>query len=85
MFENGRGVAKDTAEGIRWYRLAAEQGHLYAQYNLGYMFEHGKGVAKDTAEAIRWYRLAAEQGHVDAQERLNALLSVTRKRARRGA
>jgi TPR repeat protein len=60
------GVAQDDAEAVRLYRLAAEQGHGYAQVNLAYLLENGEGVAQDTAEAIRWYRLAAEQGHSDA-------------------
>ena len=37
MFENGIvsiGVAKDRAEAIRWYRLAAAQGHPSTQYSL---------------------------------------------------
>jgi hypothetical protein len=85
MFEYGQGVAQDTAEAIRWYRLAAAQGDVDAQISLGYIFEHGQGVAQDTAEAIRWYRLAAAQGHADAQERLDALESESRKRARGGA
>jgi hypothetical protein len=85
MFEYGQGVAQDKAEAIRWYRLAAAQGHAEAQFNLGFMAEYGQGVALDKAEAIRWYRLAAEQGHEEAQERLNALESRSRKRARGGA
>jgi hypothetical protein len=52
---------------VRYYRLAAEQGHARAQCNLGYCFEIGKGVAQDLAEAVRYYRLAAEQGHARAQ------------------
>ena len=28
MYSEGRGVVRDDADGIRWYRLAAEQGHL---------------------------------------------------------
>ena len=51
---------------MRLYRLAAEQGHVEAQYNLGTMFEAGRGVAQDDAEAAKWYGLAAEQGHVAA-------------------
>ena len=66
MFENDRGVAKDDAEAVRLYRLAAAQGHSAAQYNLGLMFANGRGVAKDEAEAIRLYRLAAAQGYANA-------------------
>jgi hypothetical protein len=49
------------------------------------MFELGQGVSQDTADAIRWYRLAAAQGNADAHERLVALESESRKRARPGA
>ncbi len=61
------GVAKDYAEAARLYRLAADQGHAVAQYNLGLMFHEGRGVAQDYAEAMRLQRLAADQGDVDAQ------------------
>ena len=30
MFAKGRGVAQDDAEAVRWYRLAAAQGHAGA-------------------------------------------------------
>ena len=62
MNAEGRGVARDDAEAVRWYRLAAEQGDADAQYSLGNMNAEGRGVARDDAEAVRWYRLAAEQG-----------------------
>jgi uncharacterized protein len=67
------GVAQDYPEAARLYRLAAEQGHAQAQFNLGNMFEVGPGVARDKAEAIRWYRLAAEQRNADALFNLGAM------------
>jgi len=67
------GVAKNYAEAVRLYSLAAAQGHAVAQSNLGTMFHEGHGVAQDTAEAIRWYRLAAAQGYARAQTRLALL------------
>jgi uncharacterized protein len=33
----GRGVARDYAEAVRWYRKAAEQGDADAQCDLGNM------------------------------------------------
>jgi hypothetical protein len=67
------GVARDYAEALRLYRLAAEQGHASAQFQLGFMFEDGQGVAQDSAEASRFYRLAAEQGLASAQFKLGNL------------
>jgi TPR repeat protein len=85
MFERGQGVAQDYAEAVRLFRLAAAQGFANAQNFLGNMLERGQGVAQDTAEAIRWYRLSAAQGEVFARQRLDALESKSRKRARGGA
>ena len=65
---------------MRWYRIAAEQGDVGAQYNLGVMYADGEGVPEDDAEAVRWYRIAAEQGDVGAQYNLGVML-----RPRRGA
>ena len=31
IYANGDGVPEDDAEAVRWYRLAAEQGHASAQ------------------------------------------------------
>ena len=67
MYATGRGVLKDEAEAVRWYRLAADQGDADAQLNLGVMYDNGRGVLKDEAEAVRWYRLAADQGDAAAQ------------------
>ena len=35
MCANGQGVSQDSAEAVRWYRLAADQGHALAQYTWG--------------------------------------------------
>jgi len=35
MYAEGEGVAQDYQEAVRWYRLAAEQGHASGQFSLG--------------------------------------------------
>ncbi|MBM7562709.1 tetratricopeptide repeat protein [Fusibacter tunisiensis] len=72
-YENGDGVAQDYEEAVKWYKKAAEQGHVEAQFNLGLCHENGDGVNQDYEEAANWYRKAAEQGHSDAQNNLGAL------------
>ena len=69
-YDTGQGVAQDSAEAARWFRLAADQGHAEAQFNLGVMYDEGKGVPQDDAEAARWYQLAADQGLTEAQYNL---------------
>ena len=37
-YANGEGVFQSDARATRWFRLASEQGHAAAQYNLGRMY-----------------------------------------------
>ena len=67
MHRFGRGVAKDDAEAVRLYRLAAENGHRSARVALGYLYANGECVTRDDAEALRHYRIAAEKGDRQAQ------------------
>ena len=46
-YEQGKGVAKDQVEAVKWYRKAAEQNFAPAQNNLGVCYELGQGLAKD--------------------------------------
>ena len=69
-YADGRGVAKDEVEAVKWYRKAAEQNDAEAQFNLGVCYANGQGVAKNEAEAVKWYRKAAEQNHAEAQYNL---------------
>jgi hypothetical protein len=69
-YSNGRGVLKDAAQAVEWFRKAAEQGNESAQLNLGICYETGAGPPKDEVEAVKWYRKAAEQGSASAQANL---------------
>jgi hypothetical protein len=74
MYANGgRGVAKDQAQAVAWYRKAAEQGNALAQELLATMYAKGSGVAKDKVQAAAWYRKAAEQGNEAAKKKLKEL------------
>ena len=55
-----------------WLPLA-DQGNVFAQYNLGMMYAKGLGTPKDYKEAVKWYRIAAEQGYVEAQYNLGLM------------
>ena len=62
MYENGEGVSEDDEEAVKWYTLAAEQGHARAQSNLGGMYGNGQGVLQDYVRAHMWYNIAASSG-----------------------
>jgi TPR repeat protein len=72
-YDLGRGVLKDLAVSVTWYRKAAEQGDADAQFNLGGLYADGQGVKRSYAQAARWYRRAAEQGHAWAQTNLGLM------------
>jgi uncharacterized protein len=72
-YDIGRGVPQDDKEAVKWYRLAADQGHALGQANLGTMYDKGRGVPQDDKEAVKWYRLAADQGNVLAQTNLGLM------------
>ena len=68
LYNDGLGdVAQDDVEAVKWYRKAAEQGNVSAQWMLGRMYAKGEGVVENDAEAVKWYRKAAEQGLEIAQ------------------
>ena len=69
-YAQGKGIAQNSKEAVKWFRKAAEQGHALAQYNLGDCYYQGRGVAQDSKEAVKWFRKAAEQDYVLAQYRL---------------
>ena len=62
----------DPTEPLKWFLLAATQGHTGAQFQLGNIYKHGVIVKANKPEAVRWYRMAAEQGHARAQCNLGA-------------
>lgn len=55
-------MTQDGVEAARWYKKAAGQGHIAAQYYMGRCSAHGRGVAKSDVEAVKWFRQAADQG-----------------------
>jgi TPR repeat protein len=73
MYTQGKGVAQNYTEALKWYRMAAEQGDAESQSFVGWMYGAGKGVTQNYQEASKWCRMAAEQGDAEAQHNLGAL------------
>ena len=71
-FEDGVSASQkgDFKTAFSFYKKAAEQGELEAQFNVGLYYDIGRGVLQDYAEAVRWYKLAADQGYSAAQYNL---------------
>jgi TPR repeat protein len=70
----GIGVAKDEAEGARWFLITADRGEPQSQRILGLLYEvGGAGLKQDDAQAVAWFRKAATQGDAIAETRLGAM------------
>ena len=46
-YNNGKGVAKDSAEAFKWFSKAAEKNSAWSMNELGRCYEYGWGVAAD--------------------------------------
>ncbi|MEJ2124124.1 MAG: tetratricopeptide repeat protein, partial [Alphaproteobacteria bacterium] len=64
---------KRLARAMRWFRRAAESGHVPSQYRLATMYELGRGAPQNYVEASKWYLRAAKRGHVKAMHNLAVL------------
>lgn len=72
-YHDGKGVACNYHEALKWYRKAADQENPQAQYNLGLMYDRGQGVTQDFKVALFWYTQAALQGNPAAQQNLGVM------------
>ena len=61
MYEKGKKVRRNENTARQWYRLAAEQGHVSAQFSLGLLMQD-----KNVAESLKWLLEADLRGHNSA-------------------
>ena len=60
IYAEGRHVAPNIKEAVVWFRQAAENDLLEAQYDLAEILAEGDlGVVRNFDEAVRWYRRVA--------------------------
>jgi TPR repeat protein len=80
QFSLGKSYLKGTnyAAAAEAFRKAAEQGHAFAQNNLGVLYSKGLGVTQSYVEAAKWYRKDAEKGDALAQNSLGWFLVHSR-------
>lgn len=65
--------APHFVQALSYFRQAAEQGNIDAQYELGHMLAQGLGAAQDFEQAAHWYLQSAQQGNTKAQFNLGFL------------
>ena len=62
MYDKGQGVLQDHKTAVKWWKLAAEQGHAGAQTSLSIAYAHGQGVIQDDVYAHMWENIVASNG-----------------------
>ncbi|MEA1787275.1 serine/threonine-protein kinase [Arenibacter sp. GZD96] len=73
MYRFGQYVAKDTVKALELYTIAAENGDLLSQFNLGIFYKNGVLAKPDRIKTVQWLTKAAEKGHFGAQNELGTL------------
>lgn len=73
MYDRGRGVHQDYSKAIIWYKKAAKQSDLRAQYLLGVKYVNGHGVKKNEKAAYAWFAIAFNAGYLKAADPLKFL------------
>lgn len=63
----GLGGPKDVERGMKYTRLAAQQGDAVAEAMLGRQYREGVGTAKDDTQALAWYEASARHCNTWAQ------------------
>ena len=65
-YDTGVGAPRSGENAMKYYMLAAEQGHANAQNSVGSVLQ----AEKRYTEALSWYERAAAQGHGEANTNL---------------
>ena len=78
-YSSGHGVKRSGRRSLKWYKVAAANGHASAQYNVGNLLyqvsgDHYDDVKKDIPKTIKYWKMAAEQNHPWAQAKLGLLI-----------
>jgi putative methionine-R-sulfoxide reductase with GAF domain len=73
--DDKQAIKQDEAEAARWFKLAAENGSVPAQYKLALMLWGGHGIPKDTNKAYFWAVLARAGGQEGSKDLAKVLAS----------
>ncbi len=63
LYDQGKGVAKDTKKAAEWYEVAAKTGNREAQFAYGMKLLQGVDVPQNKEAGIDLMRQAADAGH----------------------
>ncbi|HGJ5876784.1 MAG TPA: hypothetical protein ACHBX0_10925 [Arsenophonus sp.] len=54
IYDARKYIEKNNYQAFYWYKRAAEQGYVNAQYHLAEFYEHGYGVEQNAILGRQW-------------------------------
>lgn len=63
LYDGDEGVEQDKMQGMRYLQLAADEGHVAANFKLGESYLYGNGVKVDKEKGAKMIKVAAEKGN----------------------
>ena len=75
---NGKGLAKNELEAVKWCHQSAKRKFPPAQFAMGYIFENGIAVKKDYSKAYYWYveaSISCYPGANEAADRMEEIVN----------
>uniref|UniRef100_A0A7S2P4C4 Sel1 repeat family protein n=1 Tax=Bigelowiella natans TaxID=227086 RepID=A0A7S2P4C4_BIGNA len=76
-YRKGVGMKKDTAEAVRWFERAVDNGHTNASFSLACMYSDGDEVSRNLRKAAHYMKIAADGGVPKASLMLGMILAET--------
>ncbi len=77
IFQQGRGIAKNSVHAFYWHQRAAKQGNLPAQFNVWYAYLTGEGTQANEKLADKWYARAVLKNSSSTQSIISQLTDAT--------
>ena len=70
-YEHGEGVVQNIDHAVQLYCIAGWEGHVDAQYQLGWLYANGRGMPRNDELAAGWFAMAAATGDIHSQRMLD--------------
>ncbi|WP_147820093.1 SEL1-like repeat protein [Salidesulfovibrio onnuriiensis] len=70
LYLNGLGVEQNIEHALKWYKSAADRGHLSSMYNIGKIYS---SYLNDCKESFYWFVRAADGGDLYAMNSLSIM------------
>ena len=79
IYDKGLAVQVDKAKAREYFRIAAEKGYCWAQYNYSHMLATGQGGVRNRDESAAWLKKAAAADCSDCSDCRHAAASALKK------